>query len=290
MFYFRQQMGDKMHTRILATAAAFALAACMAEKPAPCYSSYCSMTEAELAAVDRKALSADEMLQYDQARDHLKQRAKFEKQRAKNIRHYYKYTEVEFNGPGRAFTAHATTPYEVYDPFFASGDNVSEKYILFTHGDEMGASHKLSVSVMYDISEEDGLGRVKDERLWRGYEQAHFKDGTPADIVPGKRFIAYCQPVKKLVGYSGDYIWMDKCGFTERVDIPLSHADIRRALELDIPIELYLTSLRGPTQHYIVPTSLLAAYMLRLHDETGLFADDVQNIAALRKAQAIVSR
>jgi len=279
-----------MHVRILATATAFALAACMAEKPAPCYSSYCAMTSAELAAVDRNALTTDEKLQYDQARSHAKQRVKFEKQRAKNIRHYYKYTEIEFNGPSRGFTAHATTPYEVYDPFFASGDNISDKYILITHGDEMGASHKLSVSVMYDVSEEDGLGRVKEERLWRGYEQAHFKDGAPADTIIGKRFIAYCQPVKKLVGYNGDYIWMDKCGFTERVELPLSHAHIRRALELDLPIELYLTSPKGPTQHYIVPTSLLAAYLLRLHDETGLFVDDVQNIAALQKAQATVNR
>ena len=279
-----------MLSKILALAATLALAACMAEKPAPCYSSYCNMTEAELAAVDRAALSNDERLQYDQARSHAKQRVKFEKQRAKNIRHYYKYTEVTFDGPERAFTAHATTPYEVYDPFFASGDNVSEQYILFTHGSEMGASHKLSVSVMYDVSEEDGLGRVKKERLWRGYEQAHFKNGTPADIILGKRSIAYCQPVKKMVGYSGDFIWMDNCGFNESVDIPLSHDHIRRALELDLPIELYLKSPRGPTQHYILPTSLLAAYILRLHDETGLFADDVQNIAALTRAREMIKK
>ncbi|WP_155860091.1 hypothetical protein [Kordiimonas gwangyangensis] len=279
-----------MYTRILAPLAAFALVACIAEKPAPCYSSYCSMTGAELAAIDRAALTADEKLQYDQARGHLKQRTKFEKQRAKNIRHYYKYTEVAFDGPDRAFTAHATTPYEVRDPFFVSGDNASDDYILFTHGSEMGARHQLSVSVMYDISEEDGLGRVKEERLWRGYERAHFKDGTPADVTLDKRSIAYCQPVKKLVGYSGDYIWMDKCAFTERVSLPLSHTHIRRALELDLPIELYLTSPNGPSQRYIVPTSLLAAYILRLHDETGLFADDVQNIAALAKAREMVNK
>lgn len=279
-----------MHSKFMALATALVLTACMVEKPAPCYSSYCAMTSAELAAIDRNTLTTDEKLQYDQARTRNKQLVKFEKQRAKNIRHYYKYTEVEFSGPGGKFTAHADTPYEVRDPLVVSADNESDDYLLFTHGSEMGASHELYASIMFGVTEEDGLGVLHRDSFWRGYEQATFKDGTPADIKIGKRSISYCQPVKKLVGYNGDFIWIQKCGFTERVEMQIPHDRIRRALELDLPIELYLTSPKGPTQRYILPTSLLAAYILRLHDETGLFADDVANIAALQKAREIVDK
>ncbi len=278
-----------MRSTISGLFALLVLTACIAEKPAPCYSSFCSMSRDELAAVDTSMLNSDEKLQFKQAKARQKQLVKFEKQRRKNIRHYYKYTEVDFNGPDRGFTAHATTPYEVGDPLFAGKGPLSDDYILFTHGNEMGTSHQLSITVMYDVSEEDGLGFVEEQRLWRGYEQAAFKDGEPADIELGTRSIGYCQPVKKLVGYDGDYHWMEKCQFMEGVDIPLSHNRIRRALELDLPIELYLTSPKGPRQHYIVPTTLLAAYIMRLHHETGLFADDVARIPALQRAGEMVA-
>ncbi|WP_417450700.1 hypothetical protein [Kordiimonas sp.] len=260
----------------------------MAEKPAPCYNSYCGMQLDALEAMDRSGLSAGDRQQYEQALKYRKSLAKHQKQKDKNIAFYYKKVDFDFTGPDGNFRAFSSSPYEVTDPFFASGENASETYFFTTSGDAQGAQHSLSATVDYDIDATKGLGVVDSATLWKGYEAARFKDGTAATVRQDSRSIDYCHNNKRFHQYSTEFYIVYQCTFYERPRITIPHERIVHALEHELPIDIYLTSPKGPTQHYILPPSFLAAHIRHIHDQTGLFADNVTALPALQHVGSLM--